>query len=345
MDLTEVEGLSDLLASDTKSQRKQALKQIQGSMRKTYDGWRAALLRCLAHSEAVIDFGDDDREGDISDKTFHTLLPTVKSLHKQISTYLRDGKRGELIREGVKVAIAGPPNAGKSSLINALAKRPAAIVSPIAGTTRDVIEVRMDLNGISCIFCDTAGLRELTSDPIELEGMKRAKEAFKEAQLKVFVCDPSNESEVAAAETMLKQLLSEEVRKEDDEINGLVNEQRRLLLVLNKADLEVSSASQNILYKMIDTSRKYNRETASDIQHTFQSHIKVSCVQGNGIDELENLISATISEMFENAGGASTEGVLITRDRHRRHLSECLRYLDDFITEKLPMDIAAENLR
>jgi tRNA modification GTPase len=202
----------------------------------------------------------------------------------------------------------------------------------------------MDLNGISCIVSDTAGLRELTSDPIELEGMKRAKEAFKEAQLKLFVCDPSNEREVVAAETMLKQLLREDMSIEDT-IDGVSNEQRRLVLVLNKADLKVSPDSQSIISKMIDTSTKYNRETASDIQHTILSHIQVSCVHGTGIDELENLITATISEMFEKAGSASTEGVLITRDRHRRHLSECLRYLDNFLSDELPMDIAAEELR
>jgi tRNA modification GTPase len=166
MDLTEVEGLADLLAADTATQRKQALKQMEGHLRSTFEAWRSELVGCLAHTEAVIDFGDDDREDDVDDSVMWSLSPRVEKLLKEIKMHLADGRRGEMVREGVRVALAGPPNAGKSSLMNALARRPAAIVSPIAGTTRDVVEVRMDLGGMSCIVSDTAGLRSDSSDPI-----------------------------------------------------------------------------------------------------------------------------------------------------------------------------------
>jgi tRNA modification GTPase len=136
---------------------------------------RSELIRSLAHTEAVIDFGDDDRENDVNDDAMWSLVPRIQVLRDELDSHLRDGRRGEIVREGIRIALVGPPNAGKSSLINALAKRPLAIVSPIAGTTRDIVEVRLDLGGISCILCDTAGLRESSDDPIEQEGMRRAR--------------------------------------------------------------------------------------------------------------------------------------------------------------------------
>ena len=133
MDLTEVEGLSDLLEAETSEQRKQALRQMDGYLRESYESWRGVLMKCLAHTEAVIDFGDDDREDDVNDSAMYALIPKVKALREELEFHLKDGRKGEIIREGIRIALAGPPNAGKSSLINALARRPAAIVSPIAG--------------------------------------------------------------------------------------------------------------------------------------------------------------------------------------------------------------------
>jgi tRNA modification GTPase len=178
MDLTEVEGLSDLLDAETSAQRKQALRQMEGYLRIKFEAWREELKGCLAYTEAVIDFGDDDREDDINDSTMYALLPRVQELRDELEYYLKDGRKGEIVREGVRIALVGKPNAGKSSLLNCLAKRPAAIVSPVAGTTRDVVEVRMDLEGVSCIVSDTAGLRlglDTTTDEIEIEGMRRAR--------------------------------------------------------------------------------------------------------------------------------------------------------------------------
>lgn len=140
MDLTEVEGLADLLAADTSEQRKQALRQMDGHLRIQFEKWREELIGCLAHTEAVIDFGDDDREDDVNDSAMWALLPRVQHLVDELVVHLQDGRRGEIVREGVRIALVGPPNAGKSSLLNVLAKRPAAIVSPVAGTTRYINE-------------------------------------------------------------------------------------------------------------------------------------------------------------------------------------------------------------
>ena len=152
MDLTEIEGLSDLLSAETSVQRKQARRQMSGAMKIVYESWRMELVKCLSHMEAVIDFGDDDREGDISIGAIKPLVPLVVNLLASINEALRDNQVGEMIRDGVSIAIVGPPNAGKSSLLNVLSRRQAAIVSPIAGTTRDVVEVRMDIAGVPVIL-------------------------------------------------------------------------------------------------------------------------------------------------------------------------------------------------
>lgn len=136
---------------------------------------RQELVRCLAHTEAVIDFGDDDREDDVNESAFAALIPKVEDLRADLLKHLSNSHRGEMVRDGVQIALVGAPNAGKSSLMNALAGRSAAIVSHIAGTTRDVVEVKLNLAGVPCIVRDTAGIREGSTDVIELEGMRRSR--------------------------------------------------------------------------------------------------------------------------------------------------------------------------
>lgn len=135
----QVEGLSDLIDARTEEQRRQALAQMGGAAREVYEGWRGELLSSLAYTEALIDFGED--ADDVTSDALAAAVGRVRSIREQMAAQLRDGGRGEVVREGVRVAILGPPNAGKSSLLNLLAKRPAAIVSPLAGTTRDVVQV------------------------------------------------------------------------------------------------------------------------------------------------------------------------------------------------------------
>lgn len=332
MDLTEVEGLADLLAADTSEQRKQALRQMDGYLRVFFEGWRQELLGCLAHTEAVIDFGDDDREDDVSDATMYALIPRVQILKDELMVHLRDGRRGEMVRDGVRIALAGPPNAGKSSLMNALARRPAAIVSPIAGTTRDIVEVRMDLGGIPCIISDTAGLRSDSSDVIEEEGMRRARHAFKKAQLKVFVGDASDANSITEADTMLKALLQEASNEEleDGATEEEIEDNRRnyrVLTVLNKADLVTTDSVQGHISSYFGA-----------------SSYSVSCTTGAGLAEFETAISTSLRSLLET-GGDAAEGTIITRERHRRHLKQCVEHLDRFLSARLQMDAAAEELR
>ena len=175
MDLTAAEAVADLIAAETEAQREQALAQMGGSLSRIYDGWTARLTKTLAYLEAEIDFPDEDLPNGVGDK----VKPLIRQVAFEIQQHLNDGHRGEILREGVRIAVVGAPNAGKSSLVNALARRDVAIVSDIPGTTRDVIEVHLNLGGYPVILADTAGLRpdqigHQGQDRIEQEGIRRA---------------------------------------------------------------------------------------------------------------------------------------------------------------------------
>lgn len=185
LDLTEAEAVADLVDAETAAQRRQALRQMEGALGVLYDGWRNRLTRSLAHIEADIDFPDEDLPSGVSD----AARPVLKALAAEIDAHLDDKSRGERLREGLHIAIVGAPNAGKSSLLNALARREAAIVSARAGTTRDVIEVHLDLGGYPVVLADTAGLREAAADEVEEEGIRRALDRAARADVKVAVFD------------------------------------------------------------------------------------------------------------------------------------------------------------
>jgi tRNA modification GTPase len=180
MDLTEAEGLADLVNAETEAQRVQALRQMEGALGALYEGWRGDLVRALAFLEADLDFPDEDLPGGLSAQ----VMPVLDRLTAEIRGHLADGRRGEALRGGFQVVITGAPNVGKSSLLNALARRDVAIVSDIAGTTRDTIEVRLDLGGYPVTLVDTAGLRE-SGDVIEREGVRRALARAEKADLRL----------------------------------------------------------------------------------------------------------------------------------------------------------------
>src|SRR6516164_6950289 len=186
IDLTRAEALADLIYADTQAQRRQALRQLRGLLGDRADAWRLALV------DAGIDFPD---EGDVSDGLIPLALNTAKQLLDEIDKSVADGNRGERLREGLVVAIAGPPNVGKSSLMNRIARRDAAIVSPVPGTTRDVIEVHLDLEGYPITLLDTAGIRD-SSEPIEQEGVRRARERAAAADLVLWLTDGTGRSDL-----------------------------------------------------------------------------------------------------------------------------------------------------
>ena len=190
LDLTEAEGLIDLIDSETEAQRRQALRQSKGALGRLYGEWRERLLRVLAHFEATIDFPDEELPESVENSVKQGMLGIIEEL----SDHLDDNRRGERLRDGVQIAILGAPNVGKSSLLNLFSRREAAIVSSQAGTTRDVIEVHLDLGGYPVLLADTAGIRE-TADSVEAEGVLRARARADEADLKLFVCDAADAEE------------------------------------------------------------------------------------------------------------------------------------------------------
>jgi tRNA modification GTPase len=222
LDLTAVEGLADLIAAETQAQRRLAFRQLKGLIGDRAEGWRRRLIEALALVEARIDFSD---EADVPEDLLGPALHAAQQLRDEIAGVLADGRRGERLRDGLVVAIAGPPNAGKSTLLNRLARREAAIVSPYAGTTRDVIEVHLDLDGYPVTLLDTAGIRD-SAEPVEQEGVRRARERAAAADLVLWVIDGSATGGAA-----------------NGRHEGLANTE--VWLIQNKADLAAEMACNN----------------------------------------------------------------------------------------------------
>ena len=188
LDLTQVEALGDLLAAQTEQQHAAAVTRLDGAAGRRYAHWRLSLVRALAYCESVLDFGED--EADIAeDEVLASVVPRVAALRTALAAHLKDNRRGEILRQGLRLAIFGAPNAGKSTLLNALAQRRVAIVSAVAGTTRDVVETQLDLAGWPVVLADTAGLRDDAVDVVEREGVRRARAKAAETHMRIVVFD------------------------------------------------------------------------------------------------------------------------------------------------------------
>lgn len=184
MDLTAIEGLSDLINAETEAQKRQALRLMDGRLADLYEGWRKKLIAAMAYLEVDIDFADEE----IPDDLMGQVMPVIEGLRDEIYRHLGDGFKGERIRDGLQLVILGEPNVGKSTLLNFLSRRDVAIISDIAGTTRDLLEVHLDINGFAVTIVDTAGLRD-SQDAVEREGVRRAEQRAKEADIKVIMLE------------------------------------------------------------------------------------------------------------------------------------------------------------
>ena len=295
INLLKAESIADLISSETEIQRQQAIKIMNGKSSDQFNFLREKLLKILSHVEAKIDFPEEDLPNNILDEIKNSSDEVINKIKK----ILNDQKVGERIREGFKIAILGPTNAGKSSLMNHLSNRDVAIVSEIAGTTRDVIETHLNIDGYPVIISDTAGIRD-SQDEIEKKGIKLSLNRAEEADLKLVVVDA-------------KSLDFTDVLK------GLLDE--NAILVINKSDL---------LEKDIDP----------EIKKT--NHVLISIKENKNIEELILKIKNNLKNKF-----LTSDDILITRERHRQHLQQCLDHLNNFNQKKEieDFDKAAEDLR
>ena len=295
INLLKAESVADLISSETEIQRQQAIKIMNGRSADKFNYLREKLLKILSHVEAKIDFPDEDLPNNILNK----IKKSSDEVLKNIENILDDQKVGERIREGFKIAILGPTNAGKSSLLNHLSNRDVAIVSEIAGTTRDVIETHLNIDGYPVIVSDTAGIRE-SKNEIEKKGIRLSLNRAEEADLKLVVVDEKN----LDFTDVLKRLIDENA-----------------ILVINKSDLLKKDIDPEI--KKID-------------------HVLISIKENKNIEKLILKIKNKLKNKF-----ITSDDILITRERHRQHLQQCLDHLKNFNQKKeiADFDKAAEDLR
>mgnify|MGYP001370047965 FL=1 len=295
INLLKAESVADLISAETEIQRLQAIKIMKGKSSEKFNELRDKLLKILSFVEAKIDFPEED----LPDENIRKIKKDSNDVLVEINKILNDQKVGEIIREGFKIAIVGPTNAGKSSLLNNLSKREVAIVSETAGTTRDVIETHLNIDGYPVIISDTAGIRN-SKNEIEKKGIKLSLIKAENADLKLVVID--------AKSVNLSGFLSDLLKK-------------NAILVVNKSDL-------------IDG--KLNSEI------TKHDHILISLKNNHNIDKLITKIKDKLKNEF-----ISNEDILITRERHRQHLIQCVEYLNNFSekNDKKDFDKAAEDLR
>lgn len=264
LDLAAVEGLADLIEADTEAQRRQALSQAEGALGRAVEEWAHSLTRILARVEAAIDFADEELPEDLLEEA----AQEAASLHDELAQLLQRPPVGERLREGLKVAILGPPNAGKSSLLNALAGRDAAIVSERAGTTRDVVEVALDLGGYPLLLADTAGVRSTaeteTLDPVEAEGIRRSLARAESADFKLVVLDATEQSAI------------------DPRVQALMDQDS--LVLWNKVDLVGGRLAASV---------------------AGAPALAVSATKGMGLEELEQRLLEEVERRFDQGGEPS----------------------------------------
>jgi tRNA modification GTPase len=356
LDLTQAEAIADLTAAETEAQRRQALRQLDGELGLLYCGWAHRLTRILAHLEAAIDFPDEDLPATIEG----TIVAETRALAGEISRHLADGRRGERLRDGITVAIVGPPNAGKSSLLNRIAGREAAITSPHPGTTRDIVEVAIDLAGYPVVLADTAGLRDV-DDPIEQEGVRRARRRAEDAEIRLFVFDARHPADAAGAaawpgpdtlllanKTDLLSALDPDGVHAAAELSGSAPRERcpRPDIVMPGLDPGIRETGTDAADGDQDVDARGSCRWAEgprdkpghDDRGGPLTALPVCALTGDGLDALLKALGARIAAAYRS------EAPLLTRARHRQALEDAAAALGRALAADLP-ELRAEDLR
>lgn len=331
LDLVQVEGLADLLHAGTAAQRQQALAALSGEATSQLTTWRTELLRALAHVEAVVDFGDE--EEDVHDAVASGALAAVTAVRADMAAACSAAGRAGIIRSGARAALLGPPNAGKSSLLNALAGAEHAIVSDIPGTTRDVVRVDLDLDGIPVTMSDTAGVRETPADAVEAAGIARARAAASTAHVRVLVLDAANTglSEAAA--------LAQQFCGSDTGLGPVV-------VALNKADI----ASEQHMSALHDAAQAW---PAVHAVLPVSAHAPTSAQFTAFLSGVHSALRAALGgDAVSSVSQAAQHGVghaaVVTRARHVQLLQRCVQHCDTCLQNMdhgAPIDMVAEDLR
>ncbi|XP_047361508.1 tRNA modification GTPase MnmE isoform X1 [Vespa velutina] len=319
LDLVEIEGLADLIEAETEQQRKQALLQANGHLSKLYKDWRKSLINIISNLEAYIDFNEEDN---IEDNVLEICNCSINDLIKRIEQHLSDNRKGEILRNGIRTVIIGKPNVGKSTILNYLVQRNAAIVSPIAGTTRDIIELRINISGYPVILADTAGFTKSPKDPVESEGIIRAKAYAENVDLIILVIDACEylQSGMTYSDYMkeyinnmnLNEILTEECRK-------------RCIVVANKIDL-LNEKNKEIIKK--------------------ENLVATSFITEEGLLDITKIMTHYCKKLCRDT---FNEDPVISQTRYRHHLYRCLNNLQNYIkiisVENYDMVIAVEEIR
>ena len=321
LDLTRAEAIADLVAAETDAQRRQARRQMGGALGQLYNQWSAEILGILARFEAGMDFPDED----IPDSIFAAMRPRMELLRRGMLAHLNDSHRGERIRDGIRVAIVGAPNVGKSSLMNALAKRDVAIVSSRPGTTRDVVEVALDLGGVPVVVADTAGLRE-TDNEIEAEGIKRAKAWAGEAEIILVVSDAHADFPSVAGADFQTDGQPNEISSYLTEIGRSRSDRPTMVRVVNKTDL--------VPKPLLDKRFEHGSDGLTGVQSIF-----ISARTGQGIDDLIAALREKALDLVRYG-----ESAPISRARHRVGVQTAVNCLTQAL-QQTEVELAGEDLR
>ncbi|SCU95013.1 LADA_0G12882g1_1 [Lachancea dasiensis] len=316
MDLTQVEGVGELIDAETETQRRSAVSSMTGQNKQIFERWRATIVSNIAQLTAIIDFGDDAEIEDI-DQILRAASLQMRALRKEVERFVRKVDRSAILQNGIKVAFLGSPNAGKSSLLNCITNDDTSIVSNIPGTTRDSIDVPLDINGFKVVLCDTAGIRDTTEDEIEQEGIKRAKAKASQSDLAIVVVDPLSEQ-------ILNPQLCEFVRT--------AIPHKQIIIVINKVDLVDDGTVTKI--------KKY-------LQTSFEEQFVITSTSCNTLEGIDYLV-AQLSQRFETLSETTQDSDPITVSKRVQEIltNDILFGIDEFLRtcESGDVVMASENL-